>query len=105
MTLLVVLPVAVAVLMWASWDEEQKKRRRIARQYAKTFAAAGLTFSSCTSERVVLDVIDSNRYAAGSSQTIARACGQVLGGPVALAEGHGVVIATRKKSHPSAEAG
>lgn len=105
MTGLVVLLVVVAVLMWASWGEEQKRRERIAWQYAKTFATAGLKFSSCTSDRVVLDVIDSDRYAAISSQSVVKACGQVLGGPVVLAEGHGVVTATRKRDHPFAGAG
>lgn len=105
MTAAVVLLVVVAFFMWVIWDEEQKKRRRIARQYAATFANAGVRFSSCTSDRVVLDVIDGTEYAAGSHLAVARACGQVLGGPIELAEGRGVVVATRKQNHPPAGAG
>lgn len=88
----------LALVGWMIWDCEQTKRHNIARRYQATFASAGLRFSSCTSSRVFLDVVEPVRFAAANDAPVARACAQVLGGDVTLAAGGGVVVATRKQA-------
>lgn len=98
MMVAVVVLAVVAVFAWMIWDGEQTKRRNMARRYQPTFASAGLRFSSCTSSKVFLDVVEPVRFAAANDAPVARACAQVLGGDVTLAAGGGVVVATRKQA-------
>ena len=87
----------LALAGWMIWDGEQTKRRSTARRYQVTFVSAGLRFSSCTSSKVFLDVVEPVGFAAANDAPVARACAQVLGGDVTLASGNGVVVATRKQ--------